>query len=413
MSPAVVPDLLVEPSALYPPWSGEGYYTRELLKAYAALPERFPVKFLVYRFFLKPGRKPTDRESTLLSDIPGAELEFRNRLLPGAVHTFLRRLGLRPPVPLDAFRTEKNGLYFFPNYVGEPLAHSPYVPVIFDFGFLKHPETLQGRDHVFLRRYVPGTLKRASRIVVISEYMKNDLHQAFGVPLEKIAVVRPAVDHGVFRADIPEIARTAVRKKYGLEGGYIFSLSTLEPRKNFPRLIEAYASLPEDLRKRFPLVIAGGKGWKNRDIFEMVARRGVEERVRFLGYVAEEDRAPLYGEASVFALPSLYEGFGMPVLEAMACGTPVVTSPGGALPEAGGEAVMYVDPLDPESIAKGIASVLTRPELRERLSTAGIKRAGEFQWAAGARILARVFESIGLASPISGRSARGPAGRSL
>lgn len=394
MNPAEVPDLLIEPSALYPPWSGEGYYTRELLKAYAALPGSFPIKFLVFRFFLKPGRTPTDRESSLLAGLPGAGLEFRRRLLPGAVHTFLRRLGLRPPFPLDAFGSRKNRLYFFPSYVGEPLARSPYVPVIFDFGFLKHPGTLQGRDHLFLKRYVPSTLRRASRIVVISDFMKNDLHQAFGVSLERIVVVRPAVDHGIFKADIPEAVRKAVRKKYGLDGGYIFSLSTLEPRKNFVRLIEAYASLPGDIRAGFPLVIAGGKGWKNKDIFDRVARLGVEKQVRFPGYVDEEDRAPLYREATMFALPSLYEGFGLPVLEAMACGTPVLTSPGGALPEAGGEAVLYVDPLDSESIARGISSLLTQPDLRGRLSQAGLKRAAEFEWKTGALTLEALFRQI-------------------
>ncbi|MBN1939563.1 MAG: glycosyltransferase family 4 protein [Candidatus Aminicenantes bacterium] len=391
MDAAGVPDLVVEPSALYPPWSGAGYYTRELLKAYAALPGHLPVRFLVYRFFLKPGRKPTDRESALLAGIPGAELEFRLRLLPGAVHTLLRKLCLRPPFPLDAFGSGKKRLYFFPDYVGQPVARSPYIPVVFDFGFLKHPETLEGRDHLFLKRYVPGTLKGAARVVVISEYVKNELEQAFGVPKEKIAVIRPAVDHGIFKPDVPFEARKAVRARYRLEGGYVFSLSTLEPRKNFRRLIEAYALLPESLRLDHPLVIAGGKGWKNRDVFDVVTRRGLEKQVRFLGYVPEEDRAPLLREATVFTLPSLYEGFGMPVLEAMACGTPVVTSSGGALPEVGGEAVLYVDPLDPESIAKGIVAALTRPDLREQLSAAGLKRAAEFRWEDGAGALDEIF----------------------
>ncbi len=386
-----IPDLIVEPSALYPPWSGEGYYTRELLKAYAAIPGHFPVKFLVYRFFLKPGSTPTERERALLSEIPGAELEFRRRLLPGGIYTLLRRLGLRPPVPLDFFRTERNRLFFFPNYVGEPLARSPFVPVIFDFGFLKHPETLEGRDHLFLKRYVPGTLKKAARVVVISEFVKTELRQAFGVPEEKIVVIRPAVDHRVFRADVPEAARAAVRAKYKLEDGYVFSMGTLEPRKNFPRLIEAYARAA----RRSPAEASACHRRRERleeprDLRES-EKPGVEAQVRFLGYVDEADRAPLYRNAAVFALPSLYEGFGMPVLEAMACGTPVVTSPGGALPEVGGEAVIYVDPLDPESIGKGIASVFTRPDLREKLSAAGIARAAEFDWASGARALADVF----------------------
>ena len=388
------PELIVEPSALYPPWSGEGYYTKGLLQAYAALPGRFSIKFLQYRFFLKSRRMPPKNDFSLLAESLGGTVEIRTRLLPSAVYDGLRRIALRPPIPLDLFTADKSRLYFFPNYVGEPLLHSRCVPVIFDLGFLRYPGTLEGRDDLFLRRYVPRTLRRAGRVVVISECVKNELHGAYGVPLEKIAVIHPAVDHDVFRSDLPAEARTAVRAKYGLDGGYLFSLGTLEPRKNFPRLIEAYALLPDEIRVKHPLVIAGGRGWKNREIFEMVHRRGVEHQVKYLGYVPDADRAPLLREASLFVLPSLYEGFGMPVLEAMACGTPVVTTPGGALPEVGGDAVLYVDPLDQEGIGRGILSILARPELRERLSAAGMIRAAAFQWAAGARALANVFEKV-------------------
>jgi glycosyltransferase involved in cell wall biosynthesis len=243
-----------------------------------------------------------------------------------------------------------------------------------------------------LKRYLPRTLKRASQVVVISECVKKELEALYGVPAEKITVVYPAVDHEAFRPDIPEERRTAIRRKYELGGEYIFSLGTLEPRKNFSRLVEAYARLPEGVQGRFFLVVGGGSGWKNKDVFGMIRRLGLESRVRLLGYISEEDRAPLMHEAELFVLPSLYEGFGMPVLEAMACGTPVVTSARGALPEVGGEAVVYVDPLRPESIARGILSVLENPSTRHRLSGASIARAESFHWAASARVLADVFK---------------------
>jgi len=230
---------------------------------------------------------------------------------------------------------------------------------------------------------------------VISECVKKELQNMYGITPEKIRVLYPAVDHDAFHPGIPDERRLSVRKTYGLDGGYLFSLSTLEPRKNFAGLIEAFARLPLGVRTRFPLVIAGGQGWKNENVFAALRRFGLEGRVRFLGYIPEEDRAPLMREADVFVLPSLYEGFGMPVLEAMACGTPVVTSDRGALPEVGGDAVVYVDPLRPESIAGGILSVLEDEDLRRRLSAEGRDRAQAFQWAQSARGLADVFREAG------------------
>jgi len=228
-------------------------------------------------------------------------------------------------------------------------------------------------------------------VVVISECMKGELQRAYGTPAEKIYVIPPAVDSTAFKPDIAPRLREAVRKRYGLDGDYIFSLGTLEPRKNFPRLIEAYALLPDAVRRRTVLAIAGGPGWKNEDVHETVRRRGLISRVKFLGYISEADRAPLMREALLFALPALYEGFGMPVLEAMACGTPVVTSDRGALPEVGGQAVVYVDPFRPESISRGLLSVIEIARLRANLSKAGVSRAASFSWTSSAGILAEVF----------------------
>jgi glycosyltransferase involved in cell wall biosynthesis len=392
MAARAVPDLIVEPSAFYPPLSGIGYYTRELLKAYNGLPDHFPIKLLSYRFFLKSWRTPEEEYFASQAQSLGGSLAVRSRLVPSLVYNQLRRYALRPPIPLDLFRPEKPSIYFFPNYVGEPLIRSKYVPVIFDFGFLRYPRTLEGKDHLYLKRYVPRTLKRASNVVVISDCIKRELHKAYDFPPEKITVVYPAVDHASFRPDIPFDARASALAKYGLDSGYIFSLSTLEPRKNFPRLIEAYSLLPDSVKIERPLVVAGGQGWKNQDIFATIRRLGLESRIKFLGYISETDRAPLMREAALFVLPSLYEGFGMPVLEAMACGTPVVTSARGALPEVGGKAVVYADPLDVESICRGIRSVLENLGLSKRLSAAGVSRAATFQWSTSGRVLADVFK---------------------
>jgi glycosyltransferase involved in cell wall biosynthesis len=391
MADPSVPEVVVESSGLFPPLSGVGYYTRELLKAYAALPGHFPIRVLAYRFFLKSGPAPReDYLAGLARELDGT-LEVRRRPVPSSVYARLRRLGLRPPIPLDLVRPRTHRLYFFPNYIGEPLFRGRCVPVIYDFSHLRFPRSLQSRDHLYLKRYLPRTLRLASRVVVISEWVGSELQRAYGTPAEKIMVIPPGVDSSAFKPDIPPQLRQSVRKRYGLAGDYIFSLGTLEPRKNFSGLIEAYAMLPDVVRRRTVLAIAGGPGWKNEDVFETVRRLGLTSRVKFLGYISEVDRAPLMHEAVLFALPALYEGFGMPVLEAMACGTPVVTSDRGALPEVGGQAVIYVDPLRPETISRGLLSVIENAPLRSRLSKAGISRAASFTWAASAKILAEVF----------------------
>jgi len=392
MTTPSVPEIIVETGGLVPNLSGVGYYTQELLRAYAALPGCWPITLLAYRFCLRSRPSPSEDFLKGLARSLGGRLEIRRRLLPGPVYARLRKLGLRPPAPVDAFVPPGRRIYFFPNYVGEPLWRGRCVPVIYDFGFMRFPRSLPDRDDLYLKRYLPRALKRALQVVVISDCVNRELQRAYGLPAERIATVYPAVDHSRFRPDIPPEIRSAARKKYGLPPGYIFSLGTLEPRKNFARLIEAYALLPDDVRRRAPLVIAGGPGWKNRDVRAAIRRLGLDSSVKLLGYIADEDRAPLVREAALFALPSLYEGFGMPVLESLACGTPVVTSARGALPEVAGESALYVDPLRPEDIARGLKSVLDDPVLKKKLSAGGLKRAAAFQWSASARVLAGVFK---------------------
>jgi glycosyltransferase involved in cell wall biosynthesis len=385
------PELVVEPSALFPPLSGVGYYTRELLRSYERFPGHFPIRILGSRWYFKPWQGPADIHLARVSKATGYAVDLQTKLTPSALDSRLRVRNLQPPFPADLFTPLGSRVFFYPNYVGPPLCHSPSVPVIYDFSYLRYPHILKAKSVDYLRRYLPATLRQATRIVVISESIKLELMRYFKVPADRIAVVYPAIDHTVFRPDIPWAARDLVREKHGLTGDYIFCLSTVEPRKNFPRLIQAYALLPERVRAVYPLVVAGGKGWKNEDVFGTIRRLGLERQILFLGYIDEEDRAPLMREAALFVLPSLYEGFGMPVLEAMACGAPVVTSSRGALAEVGGDAVVDVDPFEPEDIARGMLSVLESEDFERRLAQAGPVRARAFTWESSARVLAETF----------------------
>jgi len=203
---------------------------------------------------------------------------------------------------------------------------------------------------------------------------------------------------------IPEAAHTRYRpmslesvdpalKRYVIERPYILYVGSLEKRKNLPRLLEAYAYLRETL-PGWKLVIVGGRKWKSDPIYKAVQRLGLEPHVIFTGFVAEEDLPALYNGADLFVFPSLYEGFGLPVLEAMACGTPVVTSNTSSLPEVAGEAALLVAPTDVKAIAAAMQRVLSEPDLAAELRRRGLERASQFSWERTARETLAVYERV-------------------
>jgi glycosyltransferase involved in cell wall biosynthesis len=243
-----------------------------------------------------------------------------------------------------------------------------------------------------LEKYLPRYVKSASRVVVNSQSTREALVEHFGASPDKVVVLYPGVDHSTFKPDADGDLRRRVRERYGLTGPYILALGTLEPRKNLIRAIEAFAHLEGDDRP--PLVVAGAKGWKNDEVFAKSRELGIEERIRFLGYVDEDERAPLLAEARLLVLPSLLEGFGIPVVEAMACGTPVLTSKVGGLPEAGGDAALYVDPTDVVAIRDGMAKALHDEALRRRMVATGLEHSKQFTWARSGAKLAELFGEV-------------------
>lgn len=220
------------------------------------------------------------------------------------------------------------------------------------------------------------TLQRADAIIAVSEFTKQQLVDVLGLPASKITVVYQGVDVKRFHPHLPEPYVRDVRNRYGLPGEYVFYCGTLEPRKNVERLIAAW----ERMEHRLPLVIAGKPGWKYRSIFNRAKRSSRSRQIQFLGFVAEADKPALYKLAAVTAFPSLYEGFGLPVLESMAVGTPVVTSQVASLPEVCGAAGILVDPYDEVSIATGLDTVVGDRTLRTALAAEGLLRAKQFSW---------------------------------
>lgn len=282
-------------------------------------------------------------------------------------------------------------LYFQPNFIPLDIKAKKTVATVHDFAFMApqpwHPKY---RVEYFAKNFKKNIM-RADRIITDSAFIKNEALGVLGVPQDKISAIPLGVDHEVFRKRDPNELR-AFKDQRGLSEPFILFVGTLEPRKNLRRLLEAYLDLPEPVKKGYRLVLAGSEGWNSDDLREILAK--MKDRVTYLGYLKTEEIACLYNLASLFVFPSLYEGFGLPPLEAMACGCPVVVSRAASLPEVCGDAAQYVDPEDARSISEGMHKVLSDEELRRRLSRAGEQRAQLFSWESAAKRTLAVFEEV-------------------
>jgi glycosyltransferase involved in cell wall biosynthesis len=253
----------------------------------------------------------------------------------------------------------------------------PSVVTIYDLSFLRFPRAFNTANRIYLTASTRATVRRASRILTISEHTRRDIVRFLSVPEQRVDVTYPAVEerYRLLPADRVEAFRTA----HGLPPVFVFALGTLEPRKNLVGLLHAYARL----RAPKPaLYVAGGSGWRFSPIFDTVHQLGLQDDVHFLGFVPEDELPLWYNAARLFAFPSLYEGFGLPVLEAMACGTPVITSTAASLPEVAGQAAVLVAPQDTGQLAGEMERVLDDPQLRTEMRAAGRIQASRFSWRA-------------------------------
>jgi glycosyltransferase involved in cell wall biosynthesis len=290
---------------------------------------------------------------------------------------------------------------FAPNFVPPPTRSDRVVLTVHDLGFRRFPETAPQTTRRWLAR-LDRALAGAARILAVSEATKADLVELAGVEPSRIVVTPLGVDPEVYRPAPPSEVNRA-RAAFDVPGRYVLSIGGIEPRKNLPRLVEAFGRLPGDLD--VALVIAGGGvAWnpEGREALEAAIRRLPPDRagrVRRTGYVAERDKVALLTGAEVMAYPSLYEGFGLPVLEAMACGAPVLTSSRSSLPEVAGDAARLVDPEDADAIAGALGALLVDEAGRERLRAAGVARAAGFRWEETARRTAEVLREVGARRP--------------
>jgi glycosyltransferase involved in cell wall biosynthesis len=225
------------------------------------------------------------------------------------------------------------------------------------------------------------TLERADKIIAVSEYTKQEIIKVLGIDASKITVVYQGVDHSRFRPNLEVSKLRDARNRYGLPGDFVLYVATLEPRKNVEGLLAAWERMQHEL----PLVIAGKPGWKYRRIFKQARKSKRHREIQFLGFVDEVDKPYLLKLARVLAFPSFYEGFGLPVLEAMAVGTPVVTSSVTSLPEVAGDAALLVNPYNTEELTVALDALASEEKLREQLIAKGLERAKQFTWEKTAR----------------------------
>ena len=300
------------------------------------------------------------------------------------------------PVPYSAFFGDWADITHFFNYIVPPKVHGRTVVTVHDMVLHAYPETVRLRTREMLRMGLKKSMERADCIVTDSEFSRTEIAKYYPEYVDKVEVVPCGVDIERFHPveDTEEIAR--VKAAHNISGDYFLYLGTLEPRKNLERLIQGYALLCQKYHDEVPkLVLAGGKGWMYETIFETVHMLHLEHRVLFPNYIPSEDMAALYSGATAFVFPSLYEGFGMPPLEAMACGTPVLTSKAASLPEAVGDAAILVNPDQVEAIEYGLEQLMTRPKLRAKMKQLGLARAEQMSWENAAEKLFSIYETLG------------------
>lgn len=279
-------------------------------------------------------------------------------------------------------------VYHFPNFIRPPLTRGNSVVTIHDAAFLRFPETIEAKNYRYLSSKIKGTTERADAIICVSAFTARELEERLGVPPDRLHVIPSGLDAATRRAGPDAIA--ALRKQRQLDRPYLLSVGTLEPRKNYPFLIDVFDRLDFD----GDLVIAGMKGWKTEAIFARRDAAKRRDRIRFLEFVGDDELIALYSGAELFVMPSLYEGFGFPPLEAMQCGTPVIAAATGSLPEVLGQAAVMIHGFDVDAWAHAMASLLADPSRCAALGTAGMNHASTYTWERTAQQTWALYRSL-------------------
>ncbi len=319
---------------------------------------------------------------------PGTRLRVGGRTWPDRLATLHRDLWWTQYAVSRAAAQHRADLLHLPATVAPVRPGLPTVVTIHDLAVLRFPYLFRAWFRWYGRTVIPRAARAARKVITVSQASKQDICELLGLPPERVAVVPNGVDSlALARGSVEQ-----VRSRYALPAAFALTVGSLEPRKNMPRLLRAVTRLQQEPATRdLVLVHAGPRGWLEGEVLDALRKLRPRPAVRFLGYVPQEDLGPLYRAARLLVYPSLFEGFGLPVLEAMACGCPVVTSNCAALPEVAGDAAVLVDPGSEEAIAEGIRLLWADAELRARLASQGKQRAAAFTWEGAARATSAVY----------------------
>jgi len=393
---------------LLTPLTGVGRYTAELLSAMTCLPAasgRCDV-FLSRQWrsaesVLQPASEAGGHAAIGNTDRPASAMARSSlwrrfvRAMPGA-RLAARRLQRYYFDKGISQQGSRYGLYHEPNFIAFPF-DGPTVVTVHDLSFLRHPQTHPRERVRFMTDHIESSLQRARVVVAVSDFVRSEIAEVFGTTLGAKTVV---VKNGVSAAFAPlnSLQTQSVCQRYGLthansDSGFILSVGAQEPRKNLAQLIKAYAQLPQAVKQRFPLILVGPKAWQSQDL-EALLTRYRHEPIRWLGYVPQADLPALYAAARAFVYPSLYEGFGLPVLEAMACGTPVIVSDAKALVELVADAGAVVSSHDDKALTTALLTLLRDPEVYESQARRVTARAQRFSWNQAAQDLLGIYSRL-------------------
>ena len=365
--------IVIDAIPLLSPLTGVGNYTLNLIREFQRL--RPDIDYTFYYGYSSKRVKYYPRDNKIFYYTK--ELAKKIPLLSSHVRSLKNALVF--------FQRHKYDLYFEPNFIPLKMRAKKTVATVYDFSFHHHPEWHpKGRINYFSKNFFKR-IKKADCIITISKYVEREALEVVKIRDCRIITVYPGFSD-IFKSDEGEEIKSRI------SGNYILYVGSIEPRKNLANLLKAYVLMPEDIKKNFKLLLVGFKGWQNREILVLLDK--LKGAVNYLGYVNNAELAELYRKASCFVYPSFYEGFGLPPLEAMACGCPVVVSNVTSLPEVCGEAAYYVDPNDAESIAGGIEKVLRDEDLRQNMIEKGFERAKLFSWEKAAKEHLKIFEEI-------------------